>query len=194
MQLLNYDIARLAQSSIAASVAISVAAAKSARRSGTVWSPPPGYGPLKADHAVYLQHSGFPDDFIEEGEILSASEGDGFTLRVAGVGVLAYDATAPGVYACLTPFNCFIPPVQGPPPKGFALLGDVLYVTVNPLEAILGSLLGIRCLAIARDAWMAPDVPMPLPDDIIHLAQVARPDDRLLNLANGRTVILDRAL
>ena len=36
--------------------------------------------------------------------------------------------------------------------------------------------------------------PMPLPDDIIHLAQAARPDDRLLNLANGRTVILDRAL
>ena len=194
MQLLNYDIARLAQSSIAASVAISVAAAKSARRSATVWSPPPGYGPLKADHAVYLQRAGFPDDFIEEGEILSAVEGDGFALRVAGVGVLAYDATAPGVYACKTPFNCFTPPVQGPPPKGFALLGDVLYVTVNPLEAILGSLIGIRCLAIALDAWMAPDVPMPLPDDIIHLVQAARPDDRLLNLANGRTVILDRAL
>ena len=67
MQLLNCDIARLAQSSIAASVAISVAAVKSARRSGTVWSPPPGYGPLKADHAVYLQRSGFPDDFIEAG-------------------------------------------------------------------------------------------------------------------------------
>jgi len=61
MHLLNYDIARLAQSSIAASVAISVAALKSARRSGTVWSPPPGYGSLKADHAVYLQRAGFPE-------------------------------------------------------------------------------------------------------------------------------------
>ena len=96
---------------------------------------------------------------LKRGRSSAPVEGDGFALRVAGVGVLAYDATAPGVYVCLTPFNCFIPPVQGPPPKGFALLGDVLYVTVNPLEAILGSLIGIRCLAIALDAWMSPDVP-----------------------------------
>ena len=74
------------------------------------------------------------------------------------------------------------------PRKGF---GDTLFITENPLSAILGATLGIPSVAVTEEGWLDPGVTLPLPDDDIYCTQAAKPDSRLLALADGREVILD---
>ena len=74
------------------------------------------------------------------------------------------------------------------PRKGF---GDTLFITENPLSAILGATLGIPSVAVTEEGWLDPGVTLPLPDDVIYCTQAAKPDSRLLALADGREVILD---
>lgn len=191
MQNLNC-LNQVAQSSVLASVAIAVAAASSGNISPS--NTPVGYGPLSDEHSIYLGRSGFPDEYLDQADIFSACEGDGFAIRFPGVGLITYVATKPGQYACTSPVSFFAPPVQQRSNEAFFASPDHLYVTNSPLEAILASVLGIRSIAIDPNAWIAPDVPMPLPGDRIHRTLAARPDDRLLDLARNCLVVLADSL
>ena len=54
-----------------------------------------------------------------------------------------------------------------------------------------GATLGIPSVAVTEEGWLDPGVTLPLPDDDIYCTQAAKPDSRLLALADGREVILD---
>ena len=172
-----------AQSGVAASVAIAVAALPSAVRQ----SPPPGYGRVAANHLDYLKKTGFPDDYLDQADIYSASEGDGFALRITQ-GLFEFVKNDRDGYVCSNPCGLLAPSLKIPPRKDF---GDTLFVTQNPLSAILGAHLGIPSVAVAEEDWLDPGVTLPLPDDVIYCTQAAKPDSRLLALADGREVILD---
>ena len=74
------------------------------------------------------------------------------------------------------------------PRKGFE---DTLFITENPLSAILGATLGIPSVSVTEDGWLEPGVTLPLPDDAIYRTQAAKPEARLLTLAKGHEVIFD---
>ena len=74
------------------------------------------------------------------------------------------------------------------PRKGFE---DTLFITENPLAAILGATLGIPSVSVTEDGWLEPGVTLPLPDDAIYRTQAAKPEARLLTLAKGHEVIFD---
>ena len=69
-----------AQSSVAASVAIAVAAVTSGVATRPL--PPAGYGPVSAEHLAFLKKSGFPEACLNTLAVFSAQNPDRF-LRMA---------------------------------------------------------------------------------------------------------------
>ena len=83
-----------AQSSVAASVAIAVAAATSGVAARPL--PPAGYGPVSAEHLAYLKKSGFPESCLGSLSVFSTQNLDGFTIRV-GSELIEYITSGPVV-------------------------------------------------------------------------------------------------
>jgi hypothetical protein len=134
-----------------------------------------------------MRKSGFPEACLGTLAFFSALNLDGFAIRV-GSELIEYITSGTDTYVCKTPPGVLVPPLPVKPRKGF---GDTLFITENPLAAILGSTLGIPSVAVTEDGWLDPGVALPLPDDEIYSTQAAKPDARLLALAEGREVILD---
>ena len=174
-----------AQSGLAASVAIAVAAATSGVAALTL--SPEGYGPASAEHLAFLKKSGFPESCLGTLAVFSAQNLDSFAIRV-GSELIEFITAGTDTYVCKNPPGVLVPPMAVKPRKGF---GDTLFITENPLSAILGATLGIPSVAVTEEGWLDPGVTLPLPDDDIYCTQAAKPDSRLLALAEGREVILD---
>ncbi len=174
-----------AQSSVAASVAIAVAATSSG--AATPQLPPAGYGQVSAEHLAYLKKYGFPESCLDSLTIFSAQNLDGFAILI-GSEIIEFITWGTDTYACKNYPSVFVPPMAAKPRKGFE---DTLFITENPLAAILGVTLGIPSVSVTEDGWMDPSVTFPLPNDEIYCTQAAKPEVRLLVLADGREVILD---
>ena len=82
-----------AQSGIAASVAIAVAAVTSGVAARPL--PPAGYGPVSAEHLAYLKKSGFPESCLNSLAVFSTQNLDGFTILV-GSELIEYISTEDG--------------------------------------------------------------------------------------------------
>ncbi len=174
-----------AQSSVAASVAIAVAAVTSGIAARPL--PSAGYGPVSAEHLAYLKKSGFPESCLSSLALFSTQNLDGFTIQV-GSELIEYISTEADTYICKNPPGVLVPPMAIKPRKGFE---DTLFITENPLSAILGATLGIPSVSVSEDGWLEPGVTLPLPDDAIYRTQAAKPEARLLTLAKGHEVIFD---
>lgn len=174
-----------AQSGIAASVAIAVAAVTSGVATRPL--PPAGYGPVSAEHLAFLKKSGFPEACLNTLAVFSAQNPDRFSI-LAGTTCIEFITSGTDTFSCKNPPGVLVPPMAVKPRKGFE---GSLFITENPLAAILGATLGIPSVSVTENGWLEPGVTLPLPDDAIYRTQAAKPDARLLTLAKGHEVIFD---
>jgi hypothetical protein len=81
-----------------------------------------------------------------------------------------------------------VPPMAVKPRKGFE---DTLFITENPLAAILGVTLGIPSVSVTEDGWLDPSVTSPcrMTRSTAPRPQNLRPG--CSTLAEGREVIFD---
>ena len=107
-----------AQSGIAASVAIAVAAVTSGIAARPL--PSAGYGPVSAEHLAYLKKSGFPESCLSSLALFSTQNLDGFTIRV-GSELIEYISTEADTYICKNPPGVLVPPMVIKPRKGSSL-------------------------------------------------------------------------
>jgi hypothetical protein len=174
-----------AQSSVAASVAIAVAAVTSGVATRPL--PPAGYGPVSAEHLDFLKKSGFSEACLNTLAVFSSQNPDGFAI-LAGSSFIEFITSGTDTFSCKNPPALLVPPMAVKPRKGFE---GTLFITENPLAAILSVTLGISSVSVTQDGWLDPSVDLPLPNDLIYRTQAAKPDARLLALAEGREVIFD---